>query len=346
MNYTDILSLARTLSREEQLQLSVCLTQPQSETQSGAIHNRCISLINKQEKCPHCSGVQYYRYGKFKDTQRFKCKSCGKTFYEYTGTWLQGIHKKELVEDYLSLMIAHTSLDKTSKKLKINKKTAFDWRHKILSSFEQNTGDEFSGVVESDETFFEHSEKGKKQLNRPARKRGTQGKNRGIGNNKAAVIVSRDRKKSLKMTLSTMGRITKSDIAESFQTPPSSEAILCSDGHVSYKGYSKDHSLKHVVLRADLKQFVKQGVYHIQHVNELHNRLKKWIDGTFWGVSTKYLQNYLNWFYLREKLKSENMTVEKVVSSSLQNLHALKQYRYNNFAYNVLLATAWLTTAF
>ena len=340
MNYTEILSLARTLSRNEQLQLAVSLTQSNMpESQSTLLHNRCNALINKQEKCPHCGGSNYYRYGKFKDSQRFKCKTCRKTFCEYTGTWLQGIHKKELVEDYLSLMIKQTSLDKMSKKLKINKKTAFDWHHKILSSFKQNTGDEFEGVVESDETFFEHSEKGSKHLSRPARKRGTQGKKRGIGENKAAVIVTTDRNKSLKMTLSTMGRITRSDIVESLQTPLNSGAILCSDGHVSYKGYSKDRNLKHIVLRSDLKQYVKNRIYHIQHVNELHNRLKKWIDGTFWGVSTKYLQNYLNWFYLREKLKSENITVEKVVGLSLQNLHALKQYRYNNFAYNMLLTT-------
>ena len=340
MNYKEILLLARKLSREEQLQLALCLTRShKSDAQSDVLHNRCKALINKQERCPHCGGFDYYRYGKFKDSQRFKCKACKKTFCEYTGTWLQGIHKKELVEDYLALMIEHTSLDKTSKKLKINKKTAFDWRHKILSSFEQNTGDEFEGVVESDETFFEHSEKGNKRLNRPARKRGTQGKSRGTGKNKAAVIVSKDRKKSLKMTLSTMGRITKSDIVESFQTPLNSEAILCSDAHVSYKGYSKDHNLKHIVLRSDLKQFVKKGVYHIQHVNELHNRLKKWIDNTFWGVSTKYLQNYLNWFYLHEKLKFESITVDKMVSLSLLNFHALKQYRYNNWAYNMLLTT-------
>jgi transposase-like protein len=55
-----------------------------------------------------------------------------------------------LVADYLALMLEQASLDKTSKKLKINKKTALDWRHKILSSVEQNTGDEFTGVVESD----------------------------------------------------------------------------------------------------------------------------------------------------------------------------------------------------
>jgi len=127
MNYTEILMLAKTLSREEQLQLAVCLTRTHnSEAQLAVLHSRCKALINKQDNCPHCGGVHYYRYGKFKDSQRFKCKDCGKTFCEYTGTWLQGIHKKELVADYLTLMIEHTSLDKTSKKLKINKKTAFD----------------------------------------------------------------------------------------------------------------------------------------------------------------------------------------------------------------------------
>jgi len=340
MNYQDILTLAKELSREEQLQLVVSLTQFHSfGSKEGVLRSRCKALIDRQEKCPHCGGIHYYRYGRAKGAQRFKCKDCGRTFCEYTGTWLEGLHKKSLVEPYLGMMIDHCSLDKTSRKLNINKKTALDWRHKILSSLEQNTGDEFEGVVESDETFFEHSEKGNKKLNRLPRKRGTQAKNKGTGTNKATVIVSKDRNKSLKMTLSTMGRITKSDIKESFQKPLSSTTILCSDGHVSYKGYSMDNKLKHIVLRSDLKQFIKKGGYHLQHVNEIHNRLKKWIDGTFWGVSTKYLQNYLNRFYLREKLKAEAITTEKVMCHSLQNIHALKQYRYNEFAYNVLLAT-------
>jgi transposase-like protein len=257
MNYQDILTLVKELPREEQLQLVVSLTQVHSTAnESEALRSRCQALLNKQATCPHCGGVHYYRYGTAKGAQRFKCKDCGRTLCEYTGTWLAGLHKKALVEPYLKMMIDHYSLDKTSKQLKINKKTALDWRHKILSSLEQNTGDDFEGVVESDETFFEHSEKGNRHLNRPPRKRGTQAKKKGIGSNKATVIVSKDRNKSLKMTLSTMGRITKSDIKESFQKPLSSTAILCSDGHVSYKGYSMDNKLKHIVLRSDLKQFV------------------------------------------------------------------------------------------
>jgi transposase-like protein len=39
-------------------------------------------------------------------------------------------------------MIEKKSLDKISRILGINKKTAFDWHHKILSSLGQGRGDE------------------------------------------------------------------------------------------------------------------------------------------------------------------------------------------------------------
>ena len=260
MNYKDILSLAQTLSRADQLQLIVSLSQTVKESKSDHLRSRRDSLINKHGKCPHCESLQYYRFGTSRGAQRFKCKSCSRTFCEYTGTWLEGIHKKSLVEPYLELMINHYSLDKTSKKLGINKKTAFDWRHEILSSIEQNTGDEFEGIVESDETFFEHSEKGNINLKRHAKKRGTQSSSKVMWRDKASVIVSTDRKNSLKMTLSTIGKITKADIKESFQNPLPQTSTLCSDGNSSYRGYSTDNNLNHIVLRTDLRQYVKNGI--------------------------------------------------------------------------------------
>ena len=174
MTYQAIYQLAKLLPRTEQLQLIVNLTQDVRINQGESLGSRRNSLINKQGSCPHCAGVRYFRYGTARGAQRFKCKDCGRTFCEYTGTWLEGIHKKSLVEPYLELMLNHCSLEKTRKELCINKKTAFDWQHKILSSIEQDTGNQFVGIVESDETFFERSEKVTKSLERPARKRGIQ----------------------------------------------------------------------------------------------------------------------------------------------------------------------------
>ncbi|MGN0047814.1 MAG: IS1595 family transposase [Bacteroides sp.] len=178
--------------------------------------------------------------------------------------------------------------------------------------------------MESDETFFEESEKCDRHLERPTRKRGTDPKSRSISNNKSKVIVTADRKNDLNMTCCGKGWLTKTDIAESLKTPLDRDAILCSDGHVSYKGYVNDNHLRHVVLRDDMKQRFKQRRFHIQHVNTLHSRLKKWITSIFWGVSTTFLQNYLNWFKVVETvLKKESSQANALLRLSMMEGNVL-----------------------
>ena len=245
---------------------------------------------------------------------------------------------------YLEMMIEGKSLDRISAGLKINKKTAFDWRHKILSSLEQDQGNEMSGIVESDGTFFEESEKGNRNLSRAGRKRGASSSHsgngkRGISDNKVSVIASADRRGGMNLCVAGMGRICKEDIARSIGLPLPSDTVLCTDGHVSYKGFARDNRLKHITLRADLKQHVKHGVYHIQNVNSIHHRLKKWIDNNFWGVSTKYMQNYLGWFRLNEKLKGAPRFLNDFIAQTLKDTDTLKRYRYIGVNYQWILTT-------
>lgn len=73
------------------------------------------------------------------------------------------------------MILEESSLDKTSAKLKINKKTAFHRRHNILPSLitsDDDQEDDFTGITQSDDTFFLRSEKGMKVENRPSRKCG------------------------------------------------------------------------------------------------------------------------------------------------------------------------------
>jgi len=89
-----------------------------------------------------------------------------------------------------------------------------------------------------------------------------------------------------------MGRLKKIDIEKAIGNRINpNQRILCSDAHISYKGFAIDNNIEHHALKAIIKQRVKNKVYHIQHVNSTHNRVKKWIDNTFWGVSTKYYSN-------------------------------------------------------
>ncbi|MEG1829747.1 hypothetical protein [Niameybacter sp.] len=54
----------------------------------------------------------------------------------------------------------------------------------------------------------------------------------------------------------------------------------------------------------------KQDIYHIQHINAYHSTLKNWIRH-FKGISTKRLDNYLNWFKWL-KLNKDKRDYEKV----------------------------------
>jgi transposase-like protein len=339
MEYQEILLAIRALPSNQQTKLIVELTSKASPP--DYLSFRRNQLVNKQVGCPHCNSHKFYKFGKDKGSQRFKCKACSRTFTEHTGTWLAGLHKKELVNDYLELMHQSKSLDKIKTALNINKKTAFDWRHKVLSSLEDVKKDNFNGILESDETFFLHSNKGKKQLQRKGRKRGGSSSTRGISNDQVAVIATSDRKGTIDMKVATLGRICKVDIENAIGNRIEKDSILCADGHVSYKGFAKDNQLTLVVLRADLKQYVKNGVYHIQNVNSLHNRMKKWIDSTFWGVSTKYLQNYLNWYRVQQAFKNSLRPAEEVAKCTLIDILALNRFRAIEEKYQLLITSQY-----
>ena len=298
-------------------------------------------LDNKQGSCPHCGHLKYVKFGIDKGAQRYKCKSCKKNFTEYTGTWMAGIHKKDKIDEYVVLMLEEKSLDKIKEELKINKKTAFDWRHKILSSLNETEKDSFTGITESDETFMLLSEKGKRTLSRKGKKRGTKAKKKGISSEQVAIIVTADRAGQQEFSVATLGRIKKIDIEKSIGERICDKTILCSDSHVSYKGFAIDNSLEHHAIRADLKQYVKDGVYHVQHVNSLHNKLKKWLNEQFWGVSTKHLQQYLNWFRVKEALKHTGQPLSEFANKTILDVSAYSKYCEIDQNYELLISSQY-----
>jgi len=113
----------------------------------------------------------------------------------------------------------------------------------------------------------------------------------------------------------------------------SNQTILCSDSHVSYKGYAIDKGIEYHPLRSDMKQRVIKGIYHIQHVNSLHSHLKGWLSNRFYGVSTKYLQKYLNWFRIKQQLKKSKNFVKELAELSLNNITARENYEQTQQRY-------------
>lgn len=69
--------------------------------------------------------------------------------------------------------------------------TAFYWRHKVLYALRSLCFSTLRGIIESDETYFLESDKGKKQVeHRKPRKRGGVATKRGISNEQINVVVA------------------------------------------------------------------------------------------------------------------------------------------------------------
>ena len=120
------------------------------------------------------------------------------------------------------------------------------------------------------------------------------------------------------LTLAKFGRLDKKSLSLIFESKLTKENILCTDSHFSYKGWANDNNIEHQYFVANQRKHVKDKVYHIQHVNSIDNRLERWLH-KFWGVATKYLQGYLNWFRIEEYLKNSNNFLEEFIPIIMGN---------------------------
>lgn len=252
--------------------------------------------------CPHCQGRHIVANGMYKAVQRYWCRSCNRHFRDSTGTPLAWLKKKDKWLSYLRCMLSGYSLRKSARDVGISLQTSFDWRHKVLQAFKTLSPEGFTGICESDDIFFLESDKGNRHLDRKARKRGGKASKAGISNEQVTVIASCDRSGRKDLQVVGKGRIRKTDIEKALGDKLDEHTVLCTDSHRSYTAFAKSRHLQHEKIVASRGQYVKDLVYHVQHVNNLTSRLRKWLRG-FNGVSSKYLQNYLNWFMVLEQLK-------------------------------------------
>jgi len=138
-------------------------------------------------------------------------------------------------------------------------------------------------------------------------------------------MVATDRKGNPTMRVAKMGRIDVVSIEKTIGDLVNNENVLCSDAHPSIISWAKNKEFEHHTFVAS-REHVKNKCYHVQHVNSLDNLFERWIK-PFYGVATKYLPQYLNWFVFLEKTKNmTNPTMEfaKVVVS---NTNATKTFR-------------------
>ena len=303
------------------------------------------SELNKEQiiLCPHCKGTDIYGHGVYKGRKRYKCKGCVKTFNDFTGTAVSGIKKTQKFQEYLEMVVESVTIRKAANKIGVNTRTIFDWRHKLLSSLTVVNGQSFSGIVECDDKQLDINDKGNKNLKREPYKRPSDRKTkRGVSNDKVSIMVASDRSGNTTMKVAKIGRIDSESIEKTIGNFVSKDNVLCSDAHPSIISWAKGKKLEHHTFVAS-KQHIKDKCYHVQHVNSLDNRYERWVKG-FYGISTKYLGHYLNWFVFLEKVKKSPNPVNDLAKVVASNIEAIINYKANEDRYKDLLVLHYSTT--
>ncbi len=277
-----------------------------------------IAAERQKKPCPYCKSEKVLKRGSQKGVQMYQCKTCVKWYSETTGTPLWDIKLKSKWQSYLRCMEQGMSLKKIATELHISIQTSFDWRHKILSSLNKYVPQSLSGVVESDELELALSHKGKRNIDRKPRKRGTDFKR----NNEdeitvVQVVTAVERGGETFFKAVESKRLDKEEIKLAFESKLTQGTLLITDSHPSYKAFVKDiPEIKHKTFIAKEHTNKENKNIHVQTVNNKHKQLKQFLD-PFNGVSSKYLQNYLNWFAYADKLRQTKQTIKQWIIGGL-----------------------------
>lgn len=278
--------------------------------------------------CIHCGSVHFAKNGKDrKGNTRYICRDCGKSFTALTNTALCGTRKTASAwKTYVECLLDGRPLEECAKRSGISTRTAFTWRHKILTALSEHSFNHgYDGLMEMDEMFVRISYKGNHKhskdfvMPRKAHKRGNDGHDQS-NKAKVSVLCVAERGKSFSGIVPCRGMINQPLLENLFAGKLSDESIVMTDGLRAYKNYLDTTNAQHIILPRlgyNVRQARVIGPYHINNVNALHQRFRKFLR-TYNGVSTKFLNNYLALFLWLENHKGvdNNALVCDTISST------------------------------
>ena len=282
-----LISVTRLTSGQKAELLGALNASGHDEEVRSILESRLIQV----RSCPHCHGAWIVRNGSASGLQRYKCRTCRRTFNTLSTTPLARLRMKAKWLQQQDVLFQGLSVSKAAAALDVAPATAFRWRHRFLQLAQAVKATELTGVVEADETFFLRSSKGQ-HPGRKARKRGGCASRKDRGMDLIPILVVRDRSGATADFL--VDAVSKICLSQALKPCIHSDAILCTDGSAAMAAAARKLGLHHEPLNLHAGERVR-GPWHIQNVNGYHSRLKSWI-ARFHGVATAYLENYLGWF--------------------------------------------------
>ena len=243
--------------------------------------------------CPHCQASKPYRHGHAHGLQRYRCRSCRRTFNLLSGTPLARLRYRAHWLDYLGGMLESHSVRRAAREIGVASATSFRWRHRFLALSKDDRPQRLSGIAEADEMYVLESHKGSRSLDRPPRKRGGKATKRGISNEQVCILVARDRSGQTIDAVTGKGSVSKRQLVEHLGPRLERDVLLVTDSHAAYPAFARELGISHAAINASVGER-RRGALHIQNVNAYHSRMRAWLL-PFRGVASRYLSHYFGW---------------------------------------------------
>lgn len=309
------------------------LNQPQRLQVLAALHpaaglDRIIGLIHQIRSvgrhCPHCRCDKLVRHGHANDLQRFRCRRCGRTFNDLTGTPLARLRLRAKWPDYLDALLAAKPVRSAARRVGVHRNTAFRWRHRFLDRVKHDRPAQLSGIVEADEMFLLESQKGARNLDRPPRKRGGAAPLRGVSRHLDCILVARDRSGNTIDAVTGRGALKATQLVRHLLPKLAPQALLVTDANAAYRAFAREQRIAHQAVDLQAGERVRAstaGAIHVQNVNAYHRRLREWL-AHFHGVASRYLPNYLGWHWALDA--GRVTSVEQLLRIAIGVIHTLR----------------------
>lgn len=241
-------------------------------------------------KCPYCNKDKILKWGIRSDMQRYKCKSCNKTFNSLTHTPLARLRRKGHWLDYSECLKKGITIRKAATNCEIHRNTSFRWRHRFIDNLKQIKAKELSGVIETGDISLKESFKGAKKNHKELFKE----------RKTIKVIFNIDRNQNIfdltniKLNINNLNKLVSNNIEK--------DSMILLESEKYYIDFAKQQNIQFIVMKENK---TINNLVSIQKLLSYKEEFSKWIFNHFRGVATKYLENYVSWYRCLNEFEEE-----------------------------------------
>jgi transposase-like protein len=264
----------------------------------GMDSSPAVTRLRDCSSCPRCDSRHVIRWGRSATSPRFRCRGCGQTFSPSTATPLAYLKKRDRWAAFCACVNGTMTVRRAAVHIGVHRDTAFRWRHRLLDALragEYHLSDAPSpalralrGRILVGEAWFMFSEKGSRNLDRPARRHGYV--TDWLNAPRAWVVVGRHEGGRSVHALVGRRRPNAADVAHALEPVAGPDVTLVSR-------FGPFGAVAGAARRLGVVHEHGWSLPSKERIEDDIVQLRRWLR-RFCGVATRYLPNYLTWYRL------------------------------------------------